>query len=208
MKLKSDSMSGFFCVITHGGVVQRIDEVESGTSLIGRCDDSVLLLVDPFVSREHARLSWSGQVASILDLGSRNGTFVNGQRILGEEVLSDGTKITIGPYELMICFSIFKAIWQSFNLDDSTRSDEAGAIDAAEKRPQLLALTPGQRRVYDGFMESLSEKEVAARLKISIHTVHTHAKAIYKALAVSSRPELVRRPAPLDGHEYHRSTDS
>src|SRR5918997_1503316 len=57
--------------------------------VIGRegCD---VVLADPEVSRRHAALRHTGEGPAVEDLGSTNGTFVNGERISGTRVLSDG----------------------------------------------------------------------------------------------------------------------
>ena len=49
--------------------------------MIGRSKACALRLDDPYVSSEHAKVVWTGTVWRIRDLGSRNGTFVDGQRI-------------------------------------------------------------------------------------------------------------------------------
>ena len=68
--------------------------VEAGTT-IGRegCDITVS---DPDVSRRHAALQDSHGSLSIEDLGSTNGTFVNGERISGPRALADGDEVQIG----------------------------------------------------------------------------------------------------------------
>ena len=48
-----------------------------------------------------------------------------------------------------------------------------------------------QRSTLDLLLDGKSEKEVAARLDISPHTVHNHVKEIYKRMNVNSRPELL-----------------
>lgn len=59
-------------------------------------------------------------------------------------------------------------------------------------------LTPRQREVLSLLLKGLSEKEVAGDLHLSRHTVHNHVKAIYRAMEVSSRVELIRRCSGLD----------
>jgi predicted component of type VI protein secretion system len=68
--------------------------VEPGTT-IGRegCD---ITLSDPDVSRRHAAIQVVGDEVSIEDLGSTNGTFVNGQRIEVRRRLGDGDEVKIG----------------------------------------------------------------------------------------------------------------
>jgi len=79
-------------------------EVEVGnTATIGRGpDNTVSLHMSPHVSRQHAIIrchnAWQYQ---IMDLGSRNGTFVNGRRVITPVVLEDGAVIRISGNELL-----------------------------------------------------------------------------------------------------------
>ena len=66
------------------------DELEIGRNADG------LRLRDALVSRQHARLSANRNLVVLEDLGSSNGTFVNGERINSLAVLSPGDRIAIG----------------------------------------------------------------------------------------------------------------
>lgn len=67
-----------------------------GDSLvIGRALDADLTLADPFLSRRHSRLYQSGSGLLVEDLGSRNGTLVNGKVIAGPTPVGPGDVITI-----------------------------------------------------------------------------------------------------------------
>ena len=196
MSQELDAHEGIFCVITYHNEFERLLQIDVGECLIGRADDCGIWLLDPYVSRKHARLCWTGACVTICDIGSRNGTIINGKSIDKHEVtLGKECEIQIGPYRVKICFRIGEAVRQSAQLghiNDSTRSNIPGSnANPKELRP-LPTLTPAQRRVFDGFVEGLSEKEIAYRLSISQHTVHSHAKAIYRLLAVSSRGELLK----------------
>jgi pSer/pThr/pTyr-binding forkhead associated (FHA) protein len=61
---------------------------------------------DAEISREHARIARSGAGFVIEDLGSTNGTFVNGRRISGAEILSPGDKIQVGATTLVVQVSV------------------------------------------------------------------------------------------------------
>lgn len=52
-------------------------------------------------------------------------------------------------------------------------------------------LPPRRRQVLEALLKGQSEKEVAKALRLSVHTVHVHVKAIYKQFGVSSRAELM-----------------
>ena len=62
---------------------------------IGRLPESVLVLEDPNVSRQHAEIRPSGNGFVLADLGSTNGSKVNGIKV-SERVLQDGDEITFG----------------------------------------------------------------------------------------------------------------
>ncbi len=67
---------------------------------IGRSEDNQLRLLDPGVSRRHVLVMATPGGYTIRDLGSQNGTYVNGTRI-DESPLTDGDRITIGEINLV-----------------------------------------------------------------------------------------------------------
>lgn len=72
-----------------------------GSLHVGRSDDSELFLVDPSVSRHHAVIDVESGWPIVHDLGSTNGTFVNGERIEMRR-LTSGDLITFGKTELRL----------------------------------------------------------------------------------------------------------
>lgn len=67
---------------------------------IGRSEDNQLRLLDPGVSRRHVLVMATPGGYTIRDLGSQNGTYVNGNRV-DESPLADGDRITIGEINLV-----------------------------------------------------------------------------------------------------------
>ena len=74
---------------------ERTVPLTSDTVTVGRLADCDVVLKDKGASRKHAQLRLRGGVWSVTDLGSTNGTRLNGQTIQSRE-LSDGDKVTIG----------------------------------------------------------------------------------------------------------------
>ncbi len=64
--------------------------------LIGRADDSTLVLTDDFASSRHARLTNRGGQWYVEDLGSTNGTYLDQQRVQGPLLVAPGQPIRIG----------------------------------------------------------------------------------------------------------------
>lgn len=67
---------------------------------IGRSPDNDIRVAKSAVSRKHAKVVFGPQGYTVIDLGSENGTFVNGERI-SEKLLKNGDRILIGPTEFV-----------------------------------------------------------------------------------------------------------
>lgn len=78
---------------------QRYD-LRHGSNIVGRGTDADLQLLDQGVSRRHLDLQFDGNFATVYDLGSTNGTAVNGHEI-GSQVLRHGDVIRIGHSRLV-----------------------------------------------------------------------------------------------------------
>ncbi len=75
-----------------------------GVSSLGRVPGNTIVLGHPLVSRSHAQIECSADSCTITDLGSANGTLVNGNRLTAHvaEPLFDRVAINIGPFELRL----------------------------------------------------------------------------------------------------------
>jgi ABC transport system ATP-binding/permease protein len=69
---------------------------------LGRAEGNDLVLVEGGVSRQHARFFLEGEVAHVEDVGSANGTWVDGERIEGPVPLTPLSQIVIGDYEVAL----------------------------------------------------------------------------------------------------------
>ncbi len=87
--------------VTSGPNQGRMFALGEDTTL-GREETAEIVLEDPSgeLSRRHARIGLLDGVATIEDLGSTNGTLLNGERISGPQPLRTGDEITIGKYVL------------------------------------------------------------------------------------------------------------
>jgi len=71
-------------------------KLRTGGLVIGRADDAELTIDDPYASEFHARVGLQGGNVIVHDLGSTNGTYVNGRRVTAPVGVSKGDTIQIG----------------------------------------------------------------------------------------------------------------
>ncbi len=94
---------------------------QDGFIVIGRLDKCEITVPIRRLSREHAQIEIKDGRYRLLDLGSANGTFLNGQPLLGSAPLSDGDRISMGGVLLR------------FELGRSRTDDAPGASDFKSK---------------------------------------------------------------------------
>lgn len=81
-------------------LLQEFD-LPPGETILGRSPECHVTIDDPLVSREHAKILVDGERVILRDLGSRNGSKVNGQQVRGEIPLEDGDRVRIGNQEVV-----------------------------------------------------------------------------------------------------------
>jgi pSer/pThr/pTyr-binding forkhead associated (FHA) protein len=179
-----------FVVYRDAGSAQRllVLDCEREAVTIGRQPASDIALTwDDEVSRAHADLERRGEVWTIVDDGrSRNGSFVNGERLLGRRVLHHGDVIAIGRTQIEFCAPLPE-------LDGST---------VAASRPALPTLSPAQRRVLVALCRPFSEsrfasppsnRELAEELVVSVETVKFHLHALFALFGLDELPQHRKR---------------
>jgi len=84
--------------------VQRTARLKPGTYIVGRDPSCDIVIPDPYVSRRHARIFHRNNEWYIEDLGSRNGTYVDGEDIRGKKAvkLKAGMSIVVGLSTIIV----------------------------------------------------------------------------------------------------------
>ena len=121
--------------------------VESmGTLVVGRTPDNDVPIDHPLISRHHARFERSGSRWTVTDLGSTNGTYVNGRRIVAAEALTAGDVVDLGGSRLVL-------------LDESTleRRDYRGNTRV---EAQNITISAGGRTLLAGVSMTLVPSEL------------------------------------------------
>ena len=103
-----------YLVVITGPGVGTMHKLPVDGAVIGRSQTADLRLAEDGVSRAHARIRTIERRMMLEDLGSRNGTFLNGQRIERPAALADGDKVQIGR-GTVLRFSYHDSLDESFH---------------------------------------------------------------------------------------------
>jgi pSer/pThr/pTyr-binding forkhead associated (FHA) protein/energy-coupling factor transporter ATP-binding protein EcfA2 len=123
---------------------RRVELAGSGPWMIGRnLNHPLSLPADPVTSLDHARLQQAEDGLWIEDLGSRNGTWLNGRRIRRGRVEQD-SQITIGSNLLKIEFSQHRTVVEIEHLQRALGIEIRGLVSARNEPPLSLAIEPGR----------------------------------------------------------------
>jgi DNA-binding CsgD family transcriptional regulator len=178
----------------------------AGMAILGRSTHCHIVVDHPSVARRHAVLTrWCDSSVHVLDLGGHSGTFVDDTRI-GEAVVPCGRHVRFGDVTFLVC----EAEGTAREADPDPDTDGQMSEKRQLPRRDVSSLTGAQREVFHLLVQGLPEKAIARWLGVSVHTAHNHVGAIYRALGVHSRGEMmalvlrqhearVERPAPSAG---------
>jgi pSer/pThr/pTyr-binding forkhead associated (FHA) protein len=156
---------------------------------IGRGESAeVCLQFDPGTSRLHAELERIGDDWVLIDNGlSRNGTFVNGERVHGRRRLNDSDAMRFG--DTLVIF----------------RAPREGGVETspASETPDRATVTETQRRVLIALCRPFGEgaefaapatnKEIAADVFLSVPAVKAHLKTLFERFGVADLPPNQKR---------------
>lgn len=123
-------------VIASGKNAGQVVPVKGGRFLIGRAKDCHLRPNTDLVSRHHCVVTVEGGFVTIRDLGSHNGTFVNGERLRREEELNNDDKIAVGPLEFIVELSVEMA--------EQKKPEVENAQEAAARTAEFSSKDPSK----------------------------------------------------------------
>src|SRR4051812_39242922 len=88
-------------VVEQGGR-RRAFTVRSDKAVLGRARGCAVRIPSAQVSRQHCRLTVEDGLVQVKDLGSVNGTLLNGHKIRGKEYVRPGDNLTVGPVTFVV----------------------------------------------------------------------------------------------------------
>jgi pSer/pThr/pTyr-binding forkhead associated (FHA) protein len=167
-------------------VIRGLGDVDA--LAVGRAQPSGLQLDDPEVSSLHAELERVGEDWVIVDDGlSRNGTFINGERVSGRRRLRDGDALRFG--QILVVFRAPGSV--------------AGETAVAGDIPDAASVTDTQRRILialcrpyregSEFATPATNKGIAGEVFLSIDAVKAHLRALFEKFDVGDLPQNEKR---------------
>jgi predicted component of type VI protein secretion system len=163
----------------------RLVELTGTLVTVGRGVDNDVELADPEVSSVHAAFDRVGGGWTVRDLGSRNGTYVNGELLAGERVLRRGDEVRAGRSRL-----VYRPEAQSANVPTTVMPDAVPNVTRRE-RDVLVALFRGSVP-GEAFLEPATIHQIAAALTISDAAVKQHLWRLYDKFGLTE-PEARTR---------------
>ena len=170
---------------------ERLWSFESGVAhaSVGRLDSSDLRLDwDEGVSRIHARFERSGDDWSIVDDGSRNGTFVNGERVSGRRRLSDGDSLRFGATTVT-----FHAPPPGGQAPPAAQGDAPTELELSTTQRRVLAALCRPYKGGNVFASPVTDEQLAAELFLPVKAVHKHLFVLFAKFGVDELPKDERR---------------
>ena len=168
--------------------------IEKEKITFGTHNDNDLILSDEFVSRHHGEFYFRNGEFFIRDLGSRNGTFINGKRVQGS-ILAPGSRIDLGKTGLDFLVSENSDVYQK------DKEEKLGEIVGKSQKIKSLYTLCKKAASCDATVlihgETGTGKELIAK---TIHSLSSRSKGAFITIDCGSIPkELIE--SELFGHE-------
>jgi hypothetical protein len=143
---------------------------------IGRNDANTLVLHDPTVSQVHAVLERYGTGWCLRDVGSTNGTFLNGDRVRGEIRLRSGDEIRVGQGSLVFRSSVVHHVSDTETVE--------GAPETTRREREVLVALCRPMLGSDAFNPPSSIRDIADELFVSEAAVKFHLGNLYDKFGI------------------------
>jgi hypothetical protein len=185
-----------FLVFRDGGGEQAIQRLAADAELwVGRGGSAdVQLEWDAEVSSLHAQIEVVGGECTLVDDGlSRNGSFVNEERVHGRRHLRDGDALRFG---------------QTVVVYRRPGEDAPEATAVAGEVPAAATVSPAQRKVLlalcrpykdgEAFATPATNQQIGEELHLGVDAVKTHMRALFEKLGIGDIPQNQKRVALVE----------
>ena len=188
-RLDAERRGDAFLVYRHADGKQIIVPLAGQQMTVGRREDHDIPLVwDMQVSRLHAQIERIKGDWCLVDDGlSRNGSFVNGERIAGKRRLADGDRICCGSTAMIYRAPASDRSESTIGIATSTPSVPLSEI----RRKILIALV--RPMAQSAFATPATNQEVAEEVSLSVDAVKAHLRVLFEQFGLSDLPQNQKR---------------
>ena len=187
-RLEAERRGMPFLLYFDGAGQQVLHELEGGITVGRGADCDVTLGWDREVSRLHAQLDRVGAHWVLVDDGlSRNGSFVNGERVVGRRALRDGDRLVFGDTPVSYRAPAGEGASSTINVTTS---------------PAAVNLTPTQKQILvalcrpvrdSAFATPLTNREIADEVSLSVDAVKAHLRTLFERFGLEDLPQNQKR---------------
>jgi predicted component of type VI protein secretion system len=163
---------------------------------IGRAEDCQLRPRSDLISRHHCVILIEPGFVVVRDFGSKNGTFVNGERVVSEAELRSGDILKVGPLEFQVRIES-ETPTQDAGVPTKTVAVAAKPGDAATpKKPKIRSVQEAAARTVESSATSAEDDDVSAWLDAEVGDSMTETGTMEPTKAAKSPPPKQERQVP------------
>jgi hypothetical protein len=189
-RIEAERRGAPFTIHRDGAGRQVIRELSADRLSVGRSETAdVSLEFDPQVSRVHAELARLDEDWILVDDGlSRNGSFVNGERVIGRRRLLDGDVLRFGGTTLVFRSPVQAGAEETVPATDHPETLRVGGA----QRRALLALCRPLLEASDPTAPA-TNRQIADELSVGIDAVKANLRALFERFDVADLPQNQKR---------------
>ena len=134
-------------IISHNGEVVQEASIAATRTIIGRSDLSDLVIENQYISKQHAMLVQSNGTLFLVDLKSRNGSYVNSKKV-SSQALRNNDIIALGDFRIKVVLPASFALTSDFGLEEADTSKMMTIEDARRARKDEHLRRPAEERKW------------------------------------------------------------
>lgn len=188
-RLEAERRSDAFLVYRRANGKQVVVPLAGRQLTVGRRDDNDIALDwDKQVSRLHAQIERIKGDWCLVDDGlSRNGSFVNSERIVGKRRLADGDRLCFGTTAMVYRAPVAERLESTVGV-----STAAPTVALSETRRKIL-LALARPVAQSAFATPATNQEVADEVCLSVDAVKAHLRGLFEQFGLSELPQNQKR---------------
>ena len=168
--------------------IADLDPAATGLTVGRRPDNHVALAWDAEVSRVHAQFERVGGDWAVIDDGlSRNGTYVNVDRVTGRRRLRDGDRLCFGETPVL-----YRAPGNEASLSTAVVGARQGDVSLTEAQRRILVALCRPLR-DSAYATPATNREIAEEVHLSVDAVKAHLRLVFERLGLDDLPQNQKR---------------